>query len=58
MTEWSQKDYKFINSKVICMIFLDVIMSGTQKQRDEFTTKFFKYAQSDIDQSSYFVKIA
>jgi len=58
MTEWSQKDYKFINSKVICMNFLDVIMSGTQKQRDEFTTKFFKYAQSDIDQSSYFVKIA
>jgi len=55
--QWSTKDYKFINSKVICMYFLDVLMSGSTAKQDEFITKMFKYAQSDVDQSSYFVKL-
>lgn len=50
-------DYNFKNSKAICLEFLDVIMSGSQAKRNEFTTKMFRYAQSDTDQSSYFVKL-
>lgn len=56
-SQWKTKDYKFINSKVICMYFLDVLMSANPAKRDEFVTKMFKYAQSDVDQSSYFVKL-
>lgn len=54
---FKSKSYKYTNSKFICMLFLDTIMSGTAKQRDEFVTKMFRYAQSDVDQSSYFVKL-
>jgi len=57
ISQWQTKDYKFINSKVICMYFLDVLMSGSTAKKDEFITKMFKYAQSDVDQSSYFVKL-
>jgi hypothetical protein len=53
----AKADYKFKNSKMICMEFLDVLMSGTAAKRHDFTTKMFRYAQSDTDQSSYFVKV-
>ncbi len=55
----ADKDFKFKNSKLICMEFLDVLLgsNSTKAKRDEFTTKFFRYAQSDVDQSSYFVKL-
>lgn len=55
--ELSTKDFKFKNSKIICMEFLDVLLKGTSSQKDDFTTKMFRYAQSDVDQSSYFIKI-
>lgn len=55
--ELGKKDYKFKNSKIICMLFLDVLYSGPKAKQDEFTTKMFRYAQSDVDQSSYFVKL-
>jgi hypothetical protein len=53
----ADKDFKFKNSKLICMLFLDVLESGSTKKQHEFITKMFRYAQSDVDQSSYFVKI-
>ena len=56
-SELSEKDFKFKNSKLICMLFLDRLESASTKQKDEFTTKLFRYAQSDVDQSSYFVKV-
>ena len=52
-----ESDYNFKNSKAICMQFVDVLMSSTVAKRNEFTTKMFRYAQSDTDQSSYFVKL-
>ena len=55
--ELAGKDFKFKNSKLICMEFLDVLLGGTKTKQDEFTTKMFRYAQSDVDQSSYFVKL-
>jgi hypothetical protein len=53
----AEKDFKFMNSKMICMLFLDVLESGSAKKQHEIITKMFRYAQSDVDQSSYFVKI-
>ena len=50
-------DYNFKNSKAICMEFLDVLYSGDRTKQDEFTTKMFRYAQSDVDQSCYFIKL-
>ena len=55
--ELAEKDFKFKNSKLICMLFLDRLESASAKKQDEFTTKLFRYAQSDVDQSSYFVKV-
>jgi hypothetical protein len=52
-----ESDYNFKNSKAICMQFVDILMSSTAAKRNEFTTKMFRYAQSDTDQSSYFVKL-
>ena len=51
------KEYNFKNSKMICLEFLDLILSGTQAQRDQLATKMFRYAESNTDQSSYFVKL-
>ena len=51
------KEYNFKNSKMICLEFLDLLLSGTQAQRDEMATKMFRYAESNTDQSSYFVKL-
>ena len=53
----AEKDFKFMNSKMICMLFLDVLESGSAKKQHEIITKMFRYAQSDVDQSSYFVKV-
>jgi hypothetical protein len=57
LAELSDKDYKFKNSKIICMGFLDALYSGNKSEQDEFVTKMFRYAQSDVDQSSFFIKI-
>jgi len=57
MTFMEESDYNFKNSKAICMQFVDILMSSTAAKRNEFTTKMFRYAQSDTDQSSYFVKL-
>lgn len=57
MVRLDNSDYKFKNSKMICLEFIDVLYSGNKLKRDEFTTKMFRYAQSDVDQSSYFVKL-
>jgi hypothetical protein len=57
MAELEKQDDNFKNSKILCMNFLDAVMSGNTQQRNEFATKLFRYASSDTDQSSYFVKI-
>ena len=57
MSVLSEQDDVFKNSKMLCMNFLDAVMSGSGPQRDEFATALFRYASSDTDQSSYFVKL-
>ena len=52
-----ESDDNFKNSKILCMNFLDAVMSGSGPQRNELATALFRYASSDTDQSSYFVKL-
>ena len=51
------KDSSFKNSKIICINFLDAAYTGTASSRNQFATDLFRYASSDTDQSSYFVKL-
>ena len=57
MTEVKEMDYNCKNSKLICILLLDAVMSGTEQDRNKFATELFRYASSDTDQSSYFVKL-
>ena len=51
------QDSNFKNSKIICINFLDAVYTGTATKRNQFATDLFRYASSDTDQSSYFVKL-
>ena len=51
------QDSNFKNSKIICINFLDAVYTGTSTSRNQFATDLFRYASSDTDQSSYFVKL-
>ena len=51
------QDSNFKNSKILCINFLDAAYTGTSTSRNQFATDLFRYASSDTDQSSYFVKI-
>jgi len=48
----------FRDSKLMCLMFLDIAMGSTSTVRNTFATDLFRYASSDTDQSSYFVKLA
>jgi hypothetical protein len=48
----------FLFSKYMNMIFLDIFLRQTSKVRNEIVSDFFRYASSNIDVSSYFVKIS
>lgn len=53
------QDSNFKNSKIICINFLDAVYDTTSSssKRNQFATDLFRYASSDTDQSSYFVKL-
>lgn len=55
--ELEKQDTNFIHSKLICINFLDAVMKGTSSDRNELATLLFRYASSNIEQSSYFVKV-
>jgi len=55
--ELSKQDDNFKNSKLLCLNFLDAVMDGSIAKRNELATYLFRYASSDTDQSSYFVKL-
>jgi hypothetical protein len=53
----TNKNWK--HSKIVCMKFLDVILStsSTKKQQNKFVNLCYLYGSSDTEQSSYFVKV-
>jgi len=52
-----EQDSNFKNSKILCINFLDAVYAGSVTTRNQFATDLFRYASSDTDQSSYFVKL-
>tara|TARA_B100000085_G_scaffold101918_1_gene92770 strand:- start:92 stop:652 length:561 start_codon:yes stop_codon:yes gene_type:complete len=62
LQEWANHEQgdNFRNSKSICLMFIEAFAStGTSKAKQhDLITKMFRYASSDVDQSSYFVKIS
>ena len=48
----------FLFSKYMNMKFIDIFLSVSQSKRDEIASDFFRYAASNTDQSSYFIKVS
>jgi hypothetical protein len=53
-----EKGPVFINSKYICVKLADALIESSRAQRDRFSSAIFRYAASNTDQSSYFIKIS
>jgi hypothetical protein len=48
----------YLFSKYMNMKFIDIFLSVTKSKRDEIVADFFRYAASNTDQSSYFIKVS
>ena len=48
----------FLFSKYTNMKFIDIFLSASPAKRDEIAESFFRYAASNTDQSSYFIKVS
>lgn len=48
----------YLFSKYMNMKFIDIFLSVGSSKRDEIVTDFFRYAASNTDQSSYFIKVS
>ena len=54
-----QKDsLGYLFSKYINMKFIDIFLSMSKTKKDETVRDFFRYAASNTDQSSYFIKVS
>lgn len=58
MTQWKASPKEYTNSKYICLLFIYAFLTGSTEKKNELITKIFRYAQSDVDQSSYYIKIS
>ena len=52
-----QQDQKFINSKYICLMLTRSLVDSSSTQRNNFINVIFRYASSDTDQSSFYIKV-
>lgn len=48
----------YLFSKYMNMKFIDIFLSANSKKQDEIVGDFFRYAASNTDQSSYFIKVS
>lgn len=48
----------YLFSKYMNMKFIDIFLSASSSVRDEIAGDFFRYAASNTDQSSYFIKVS
>lgn len=62
LQEWANHEQgdNFRMSKSICLMFLEAFAStgASKSKQHDLITKMFRYASSDVDQSSFFVKIS
>tara|TARA_B100001093_G_scaffold315429_1_gene300930 strand:+ start:311 stop:1714 length:1404 start_codon:yes stop_codon:yes gene_type:complete len=55
---FNTQSLNFRASKYMCMVFLETFYKGTPKQRNKVVTEMIRYAASNTDQSSYFIKVS
>jgi hypothetical protein len=55
--ELMKQPQKFINSKLACLKLVEALNASTTKQRNEFMNAVMRYAASDTDQSSFYIKV-
>ncbi len=58
MRLFAEQTSNFRASKYMCMLFLDTFYEGTRTQRNKVVTEMIRYAASNTDQSSYFIKVS
>jgi len=51
------QDSKFLNSKYACLKLTSALIRTTSSRKKKFMTAIFRYASSDTDQSSFYIKI-
>ena len=56
--QFNTQSLNFKASKYMCMLFLETFYKGTPKQRNKVVTEMIRYAASNTDQSSYFIKVS
>ena len=52
-----KQDSKFLNSKYACLKLTSALVRSSGAKRKSFTNAIFRYASSDTDQSSFYIKI-
>jgi hypothetical protein len=57
-TEKQKESRGYIFSKYMNIKFIDIFLSANPQTRNDIAEAFFRYAASNTDQSSYFVKIS
>ena len=58
MRLFKEQSNNFRASKYMCMLFLETFYKGTRTQRNKVVTEMIRYAASNTDQSSYFIKVS
>ena len=58
MRLFKEQSSNFRASKYMCMLFLETFYKGTRTQRNKVVTEMIRYAASNTDQSSYFIKVS
>jgi len=56
-TELNKQPQKFINSKLACLKLIEALNASTTRQRNNFMNAVMRYAASDTDQSSFYIKV-
>lgn len=55
---FKEQSSNFRASKYMCMLFLETFYKGTPSKRNKVVTEMVRYAASNTDQSSYFIKVS
>jgi hypothetical protein len=56
--ELQEQPLKFIKSKYACLYLAVALVNSTTAKRNDLIDAFYRYASSDTDQSSYYIKIS
>ena len=58
ITECKNKGNGFIFSKNMCLMFMSTFLGENQKVRNAISTEIVRYAASNTDISSFFIKVS